>query len=324
MPGNEHKVSRVEIDLLQPRLKQIWIGFSDEPGEEDVGMFQSVEYERIPKYCTAYFKQGHDNSSCNTLTPSQPDQRAVVVPQPSTAGPATSQPPRRRRSRSRVRRQREGKGIAIDDAGAGKGEGPSSSMQAFVPTSTHPSPNVVISDSSLIATTVNATTPTPVVVEQLASQTVEPSVPPTGVEQGSVVVPLPLSTSSSPPIVHIPDPQPPELVLAMSNRFDALGDMPGDRHEVCGLNNAASSIPSNSVRREDDECSSQTSDESTGYHFEDPTDISRDLAARGLSPAREAPTTKGKTAKNARKATEHKTGIPAPRRVTRSTSSRSQ
>ncbi|VFQ86972.1 unnamed protein product [Cuscuta campestris] len=185
-------------------------------------MFQPVEYERIPKYCTACFKQGHDNSSCNTLTPSQPEQRTVVVvPQPSTTAPTTTQPSRRRRSRSWVRRQREGKGIAIDDA---------------------------------------------------------------------------------------------ELVLAMSNTFDALGDMPVDSHEVCGLNNAASSIPSNSVRREDDECSSQTSDGSTGDHFEDPTDIARDLAARGLSRARQAPTTKGKTAKNARKATEHKTGIPAPRR----------
>ncbi|RAL51609.1 hypothetical protein DM860_018267 [Cuscuta australis] len=283
--------ARVEIDLLKPRLEQIWIGFSDEPGEEDVGMFQSVEYERIPKYCTACFKQGHDNYSCHTLTPRQPDQSAViVVPQPSTTAPTNTQPSRRRRSRSRVRRQREGKGIAIDDAG--KGEGSSSSLQAFVPTSSHPSPNVVIPDASLVPSTDNATHPTPVVVEQSASQAVEPSVPPTGVEQGSVIASLPLSTSSSFPIVHVPDSQPPELALAMSNTFDALGEMPGDSHEVCGFNTTASSIPSNLVRREDDECSSQTSDGSTGDHFKDPTDIARDLAASGLSPTREAPTTR--------------------------------
>ncbi|VFQ89722.1 unnamed protein product [Cuscuta campestris] len=252
--------ARVEIYLLKPRIEQIWIGFSDEPGEEDVGMFHSVEYERIPKYCTACYKQGHDNSSCNTLTPTQPDQRAVVVvPQPSTTAPTNTQPPRRRRSRSRVRRQREGKGIAILDAGTsaggsqreesqyvwrektakgsrpievvdtdevGKGEGPS--LQAFVPTSSHPSPNVVIPDACLVpSTVVNATPPTSVVVEQSASQALEPSVPPTGVEQGPVVASLPLSTSSSSFIVHVPDPQPPELALAMSNTFDALGVMPG-------------------------------------------------------------------------------------------------
>ncbi|VFQ63255.1 unnamed protein product, partial [Cuscuta campestris] len=318
--------ARVEIDLLKPRIEQIWIGFSDVPGEEDVGMFQSVEYERIPKYCTACFKQGHDNSSCNTLTPSQPDQRTVVVvPQPSTAAPTNTQPPRRRRSKSRVRRQREGKGIALDDAGAnaggsqreesqyvwrektakgsrpievvdvnglGKGEGPSSGLQAFVPTSSHPSPNVVIPEASLAPSSVNATIPIPVVVEQSASLTLEPSAPPTGVEPGSVVASLPLLTSSSSPIVHVPDPHPPELALVMSNTFDALGEMPGDSHEVCGFNTAASSIPSNSVRKEDDDCSSQTSDGSTGDHFEDPTDIARDLAASGLSPAREAPTTR--------------------------------
>ncbi|VFQ80908.1 unnamed protein product [Cuscuta campestris] len=318
--------ARVEIDLLKPRIEQIWIGFSDAPGEEDVGMFQPVEYERIPKYCTACFKQGHDNSTCNTLTPSQSDQRTVVVvPQPSMAAPATTRPSRRRRSRSRVRRPREGKGIAIDDAGtsagssqreesqyiwrektakgsrpievvdvdgSGKGEGPSSSLQPFVPTSSHPSPNVVIPDASVAPSTVNATAPTIVVVEQSASQTVEPSVPPIGVEQGSVVASLPLFTSSSSPIVHVPDPQPPELALTMSNTFDALGEMPVDSHEVCGFNTAASSIPSNTVRREDDECTSQTSDGSTGDHFEDPTDLARDLAARGLSPAREAPTTR--------------------------------
>ncbi|VFQ84566.1 unnamed protein product [Cuscuta campestris] len=316
--------ARVEIDLLKPRIEQFWIGFSDEPGEEDVGMFQSVEYERIPKYCTACYKQGHDNSSCNTLTPSQPDQRAVVVvPQPSMPAPTNTQPPRRRRSRSRVRRQREGKGIAIVDAGTsaggsqreesqyvwrektakgsrpievvdtddvGKGEGPS--LQAFVPTSSHPSPNVVIPDACLVpSTVVNATPPTSVVVEQSASQALEPSVPPTGVEQGPVVASLPLSTSSS-SIVHVPDPQLPELALAMSNTFDALGEMPGDSHEDCDFNTAASSIPSDSVRKEDDDCSSQTSDGSMGDHFEDPTDIARDLAASGVSPAREAPTTR--------------------------------
>ncbi|RAL45485.1 hypothetical protein DM860_014874 [Cuscuta australis] len=351
--------ARVEIDLLKPRVQQIWIGFSDAPGEEDVGMFQPVEYERIPKYCTACFKQGHDNSSCNTLTPSQRDQRTVVVvPQPSTIVPTTTQPSRRRRSRSRARRQREGKGIAIDDAGTGaggshreesqyvwrektakgsrpievvdidglgKGEGPSSSLHAFVPTSSHPSPNVIIPDASLVPSTINATTPIPVVVEQSASPIVEPYVPPTGVEKGSVVASLPLSTFSSSPIVHVPDPQPPELALAMSNTFDALGELPRDSHEGCDFNFAASSIPSNSVRKEDDDCSSQTSDGSMGDHFEDPTDIARDLAASGVSPAREAPTTRGKSAKNARKATEHKTGVPpAPRRVTRSTSSRFQ
>ncbi|VFQ88426.1 unnamed protein product [Cuscuta campestris] len=290
--------ARVEIDLLKPRVEQIWIGFSDAPGEEDVGMFQLVEYERIPKYCTACFKQGHEHSTCNTLTPSQPDKRTVVVvPQPSTTAHTTTQPSRRRRSRSRVRRQREGKGIAIDEAGTGaggshreeshyvwrektakgsrpievvdvdglgKGEGLSSSLQVFVPTSSHPSPNVVIPNVSLAPSTVNATPPTlVVVVVQSASRTVEPSVPPIGVEQGSVIASLPLSTSSSSPIVHVPDPQPLELALAMYNTFDALAEMPGDSHEVCNFNTVTSSIPSNSVRREDDECSSQTSDGST-------------------------------------------------------------
>ncbi|VFQ67772.1 unnamed protein product [Cuscuta campestris] len=326
--------AQVEDDLLKPTLEQIWIGFPDDPGEEDVGMLEIVEYECIPKYYTASFKQGHNNTSCNTFISSQPDERAVVVvPQPSTTAPMTTQPSRQRGSRSRGRRQREGKGIAIGDAGAGaggsqreesqyvwreqtakgsrpieavdldglgKGEGSSSSLQVFVPTSLHHSPNVVVPDASLIVYTVHATTPIPVVVEQSASLTLEPSVPPTRVEHGSVVVSLALSTSSpslTVHVVHVPDPQPLKLALTVSNTFDALGELPGDSHEVCGFNTTASLVPYNSVGAGDNGYSSQTSDGSTGDHFEDPTYIARDLAPSGVSPAREAPTTRGEQKK---------------------------
>ncbi|VFQ71065.1 unnamed protein product [Cuscuta campestris] len=167
--------------------------------------------------------------------------------------------------RSRARRQRAGKGIPIADTGIGKGdsklegsqhvwmektakgfkplsavnvgefekgEGSSSTLQPFEPTSSHPSPNVVVSDSSLILSSVNATIPTHVVVEQSASLTIEPSVPPTVVEQGFFVAHSPLPTSSPSPIVHVPDPPSLELDLTASNAFDALGELPGDSHEV--------------------------------------------------------------------------------------------
>ncbi|XP_019191723.1 PREDICTED: ABC transporter F family member 4-like [Ipomoea nil] len=56
--------ARVEIDLLAPRVDEIFIGFSEDPGQEDLGYFQKVVYERVPHYCTTCYKQGHSSEVC--------------------------------------------------------------------------------------------------------------------------------------------------------------------------------------------------------------------------------------------------------------------
>ncbi|RAL48728.1 hypothetical protein DM860_001048 [Cuscuta australis] len=55
---------RVEMDLLKPLIHKIFIGTSTEPGKEDEGIYQSIEYECIPFYCTKCFKQGHATEKC--------------------------------------------------------------------------------------------------------------------------------------------------------------------------------------------------------------------------------------------------------------------
>lgn len=56
---------KVEIDLLKPRVNEIYIGFSETPGMEDKGyIIQKIVYERVPQYCGKCFKQGHGEDTC--------------------------------------------------------------------------------------------------------------------------------------------------------------------------------------------------------------------------------------------------------------------
>lgn len=43
-----YAIVKVEIDLLKPRVNEVYIGFSENPGKEDNGYIQKIEYERIP------------------------------------------------------------------------------------------------------------------------------------------------------------------------------------------------------------------------------------------------------------------------------------
>ncbi|VFQ94189.1 unnamed protein product [Cuscuta campestris] len=54
----------VEVDLLQPLLKEIFVGTSEVVGNEDCGFVQSVVYERVPYYCEYCWKQGHSLDRC--------------------------------------------------------------------------------------------------------------------------------------------------------------------------------------------------------------------------------------------------------------------
>ncbi|VFQ80979.1 unnamed protein product [Cuscuta campestris] len=55
---------RLEMDLMLPLIHKVFIGTSTLPGKEDEGFYQSIEYERIPLYCTKCFKQGHSVEKC--------------------------------------------------------------------------------------------------------------------------------------------------------------------------------------------------------------------------------------------------------------------
>ncbi|OIS95652.1 hypothetical protein A4A49_17679 [Nicotiana attenuata] len=60
--GNIAKI-KVEIDLLKPRLDQIWLGFNLLDGTED-GRWLEIEYEKVPSYCLYCKLQGHLESQC--------------------------------------------------------------------------------------------------------------------------------------------------------------------------------------------------------------------------------------------------------------------
>ncbi|VFQ99227.1 unnamed protein product [Cuscuta campestris] len=55
---------RVEMDLMLPLIHKVFIGTSTLPGKEDEGFYQSIEYKRIPLYCSKCFKQGHSAEKC--------------------------------------------------------------------------------------------------------------------------------------------------------------------------------------------------------------------------------------------------------------------
>lgn len=55
---------QVELDLLKPRIEQIWIGFG-----ERGGFWQKVEYENIPSYCQHCWHVGHDEQFCHVHHP---------------------------------------------------------------------------------------------------------------------------------------------------------------------------------------------------------------------------------------------------------------
>ncbi|OIT22387.1 hypothetical protein A4A49_35610 [Nicotiana attenuata] len=62
--GNVAKV-KVEIDLLKPRLNELWLGFKRLDGSED-GEWLQIEYEDVPSYCNYCKLQGHNEIQCWT------------------------------------------------------------------------------------------------------------------------------------------------------------------------------------------------------------------------------------------------------------------
>ncbi|XP_060210382.1 uncharacterized protein LOC132637284 [Lycium barbarum] len=60
--GNVAKI-KVKIDLLKPRLDQIWLGFNRLEGGED-GVWLDIEYKGVPSYCNYCCIQGHLESQC--------------------------------------------------------------------------------------------------------------------------------------------------------------------------------------------------------------------------------------------------------------------
>lgn len=60
--GNVAKI-KVEIDLLKPRLDQIWLRFKRLDGTDD-GRWLDIEYEKISNYCLYCRMQGHMESQC--------------------------------------------------------------------------------------------------------------------------------------------------------------------------------------------------------------------------------------------------------------------
>ncbi|VFQ96664.1 unnamed protein product [Cuscuta campestris] len=90
----------VEMDLLQPRPKEIFVGTSEVVGEEDCGFIQPVVYEKVPYYCDYCWRQGHSSERCKlkdfpkpTLTPTpnpntKPNpQNPIPHPKPTLAQP---------------------------------------------------------------------------------------------------------------------------------------------------------------------------------------------------------------------------------------------
>ncbi|RAL43582.1 hypothetical protein DM860_012723 [Cuscuta australis] len=54
----------VEMDLLKPRPKEIFVGTSEVVGEEDCGFVQPVADEKVPYYCDYCWRQGHSLDKC--------------------------------------------------------------------------------------------------------------------------------------------------------------------------------------------------------------------------------------------------------------------
>ncbi|RAL44123.1 hypothetical protein DM860_016369 [Cuscuta australis] len=85
----------VEMDLIQPRLKEIFVGTSEVMGDEDCGFVQPVVYEKVPFYCDYCWRQGHSLARCKLKDFSPPPtpikkptpQNPIPPPKPTTAQP---------------------------------------------------------------------------------------------------------------------------------------------------------------------------------------------------------------------------------------------
>lgn len=60
--GNVAKV-KVEINLLKPKLDQIWLGYKRLDGSDD-GKWLEIEYEKVSSYCLYCKMQVHHESQC--------------------------------------------------------------------------------------------------------------------------------------------------------------------------------------------------------------------------------------------------------------------
>ncbi|VFQ85160.1 unnamed protein product [Cuscuta campestris] len=95
---------RVEMDLMAPLIHKLFIGTSTVVGKEDEGFYQTVEYERIPYYCSRCFKQGHTAEKCKLEEENHYDAekmrkgKHILTEEP----PNQLKPTRRGRSRSRA------------------------------------------------------------------------------------------------------------------------------------------------------------------------------------------------------------------------------
>lgn len=56
---------KVEIDLLKPKLNELWLGFKRLDGSED-GEWLQIEYEDVPSYCNYCKLHGHNEIQCWT------------------------------------------------------------------------------------------------------------------------------------------------------------------------------------------------------------------------------------------------------------------
>ncbi|RAL44122.1 hypothetical protein DM860_016368 [Cuscuta australis] len=76
----------VEMDLLQPRLKEIFVGTSEVVGDEDCGFVQPVVYEKVPFYCDYCWRQGHSLARCR-LKDFSPPPTPIKKPTPQNPIP---------------------------------------------------------------------------------------------------------------------------------------------------------------------------------------------------------------------------------------------
>lgn len=56
----------VEIDLLKPLLKRVWVGVVTNKAE---GFWQTLKAEGLPAYCNFCFCQGHSEDGCHLKYP---------------------------------------------------------------------------------------------------------------------------------------------------------------------------------------------------------------------------------------------------------------
>ncbi|RAL51607.1 hypothetical protein DM860_018265 [Cuscuta australis] len=85
----------VEMDLLAPRPKDIFVGVSEVFGEEDCGFVQPVVYEKVPYYCDYCWRQGHSLERCKLYKPEtqQPKPKSKTHSAPPTQTPNPSLKP---------------------------------------------------------------------------------------------------------------------------------------------------------------------------------------------------------------------------------------